>query len=309
MKMGFGVGVTVAVCNTVVTPVPSFSGGILDSIANVISSAYSLNRRLKTSYTGAAFRIKKVGVNSYTDINFKANGTVDKADVTAFAGGVQCVLVAVYNQNGTTNHLFNNTESLCPYITDTSGNCLTTTSGKIRCNFELSGSVKWLEATTSIVGNKVSTAFGVWKPANLTLTNSGYLGVGWCLGNSTFAGNNFYLANKYPGQGVCVYAGSNISPSSAVTDLCVQEVSTVMGSTTFSYTNKVNGNARTSSNTSAGDGSPVNFTTELVVGNTKSYAGFEGASQFCELIVLENSVATNTKDTMMTEFMTYYGIN
>jgi hypothetical protein len=55
---------------------------LLDSFGSNVLAAYSL-RKLSSSYTGAAIRVRETGFNTETDIGFDANGNLDTAALLA----------------------------------------------------------------------------------------------------------------------------------------------------------------------------------------------------------------------------------
>jgi hypothetical protein len=73
---------------------------LLDTLAGQnAAAAYSL-RRLRSSYTGAAIRVRRSNDNAETDIGFDVNGNLNEAALTAFVGANNGFVVTWYDQSG-----------------------------------------------------------------------------------------------------------------------------------------------------------------------------------------------------------------
>jgi len=72
---------------------------LLDQYGTDVLAAYSL-RRLSSSYTGAAIRVRETAFNTETDIGFDANGNLDTTALTTFLGSSDGFITKWYDQSG-----------------------------------------------------------------------------------------------------------------------------------------------------------------------------------------------------------------
>lgn len=96
---------------------------ILDSLS--AAAAYSASRKLRTAYTGAAFRVRRSSDNVEQDIGFSGN-SVDTSALTSFIGANSGFIVTWYDQSGNGRNLTQATQANQPRIVnagviDTSG--------------------------------------------------------------------------------------------------------------------------------------------------------------------------------------------
>lgn len=84
------------------TPIDFESGftGPLDSYTSGLEAAYSTARRLLASYTGSLIRIRRSSDDAELDIGYDANGDLDSAAASTFAGVGSAYIVTVYDQTG-----------------------------------------------------------------------------------------------------------------------------------------------------------------------------------------------------------------
>lgn len=152
--------------------------GALDNYTTNLSAAWSVARRLLTSYSGALIRVRRSGDNSESDFSATANGDLDAASLTAFCvagGGTQHGYVTkVYAQSGSVGDLAQTTASRQPQIVN--AGALNTENGKPVAVFD--GSDDTVFATWA--GGPVFSAYTVTKlnaagtyPVMLNL-NEGY---------------------------------------------------------------------------------------------------------------------------------------
>lgn len=77
--------------------------GALDGYSALLTSAFSLVRRLLTSYEGNLIRIRRVSDNVEQNFGPLAGGRLDVASILTFLGGGGGKLVTVYDQFGSNN--------------------------------------------------------------------------------------------------------------------------------------------------------------------------------------------------------------
>jgi len=93
---------------------PSFVGPLDGYTANM-AGAWSVGRRLLTSYEGSLIRIRRSSDDAEQDIGFDANGDLDTAAIASFVGANSAYVTKVYAQSGST-HWENATASTQPLI-------------------------------------------------------------------------------------------------------------------------------------------------------------------------------------------------
>ena len=192
-------------------------------------AAYSCTRKLNSSYTGSAFRVKRSSDNTEQDIGFVDN-LIDTSDLTSFVGAGNGTMVTWYDQSGAGAHLTgsNATGSDLPYVV-TSGS-LVTLGGKLAVSTNGLNNGQYLQRTTAFTSATVvevmSTTTIVSRPNEVglswsnpdngyaygTYTNTdGSVAVvnsgGGRLGNQSVTFNTQYLTNIFYN----VNGGSNAS--------------------------------------------------------------------------------------------------
>lgn len=91
--------------------------GVLDDHTTNLAVAWSLTRRLLTSYTGPLFRVRADRVGQpEQDIEALANGDVDTSALQTFVGSDDAYLVTAYRQDGSSDHPTNATTVEQPRI-------------------------------------------------------------------------------------------------------------------------------------------------------------------------------------------------
>lgn len=106
-----------------IAPVAAFEGPLDDYTTPF--RAYSL-RRLLTSYTGPAIRVRRTTDSAEQDINFTAMGVLDTSALASFADTGSAYVTTWYDQSGNERHLTQTTTAAQPRIVnsgvvDTSG--------------------------------------------------------------------------------------------------------------------------------------------------------------------------------------------
>lgn len=74
--------------------------GPLDAYATGLGGAYSVARRLLTSYTGTLIRVRRDSDGTEADIGFDADGLLDEVGLLTFVGAGSGYLVKLYDQSG-----------------------------------------------------------------------------------------------------------------------------------------------------------------------------------------------------------------
>ena len=156
---------------------------LLDTYGANIAAAYSV-RKLSSSYTGAAIRVRETSGNTEADIGFDSNGNLDESALTSHVGANSGYIVKWYDQSG-------------------NGNDVTQLAGTRQMWVVAAGTVKKLgtkvapEAFTSRTYYSTATAIAVTPPQttvmvlNPTVTGGNYHAMGEDLtGTYRFGGHN-----------------------------------------------------------------------------------------------------------------------
>ena len=91
------------------------AGLLLDNYFTDISAAYSIARKLRTSYAGSAIRVRRSSDNTEQDIGFTANA-LDESALTTFVGANDGFIVTVYDQSSNTRDITQVDQSKQPRI-------------------------------------------------------------------------------------------------------------------------------------------------------------------------------------------------
>lgn len=170
---------------------PPFAG-VLDSYTTNLTGAWSVSRRLLTSYTGSLIRVRRSSDSTEQDIGYVADGSLDEAALTTFCSATDGYVVTVYAQTGSANFT-QATTGKQPKIV--ASGTINTNEGKPALLF-ITGSDTCLQlganvsAETWIVTAKLNNV-GVNYAGLLTSTDHYLL-----IGDST--GNNLYSSSLTP---------------------------------------------------------------------------------------------------------------
>jgi len=77
--------------------------GALDGYTANLTIAWSVSRRLLTSYTGSLIRVRRSSDSSHQDIGYLADGSLDEAALLAFTGAGDGFIHTVYEQSAGRN--------------------------------------------------------------------------------------------------------------------------------------------------------------------------------------------------------------
>ena len=105
-----------AVTKTSIDLGTSFTGA-LDSMP-ASAAAYSVARRLLTSYTGALIRVRRSSDNAESDIGYVAAGGLDTATLLTFCGAGSGFVVKIYDQSGNGRDISQATLANQPQVVD-----------------------------------------------------------------------------------------------------------------------------------------------------------------------------------------------
>jgi len=227
------------------------------------TAAYSINRKLKGSYTGYAFTIRRSSDNALLDVGFDSNGDVDLTSAISFIGSNTGTVVSLYDQTGNGNTL-NGGMTLI-----SAGSLVTATNGKAAITSGALSKGSAIGALTEVslyyVFNPTNGASSVFLPVHTHTGGVGNAGFWKDQGGDIRSGYNWILFNTsgrtygYPGSmpGTGTYLWSSFH--------------TGVGTTMTGYLNSISkgtntaGGSYTSGSTFSIDGGTGNRIQEIIV--------------------------------------------
>jgi hypothetical protein len=124
---GYGLGYSSLVRRSSGPSVPAFSF-LLDTYSGS-SAAYSVARRLSSTYTGSLIRVRRSSDNAEQNIGYTAGNLLDEAALTSFVGAGNGFVTTWYDQSGNGNNATQSTAANQPQIV--SSGAIVKTSGNI----------------------------------------------------------------------------------------------------------------------------------------------------------------------------------
>lgn len=158
-------GSATADSNTVV-PVSAFSY-LLDTYSGS-SAAYSL-RKLSSTYSGSAIRVRRSIDNTEQDFGF-VNNVLDTASLLTFCGAGNGFVTTWYDQSGNSRNAINTTALQQPQIV--SSGAVLLTNGKPSIKFNNANNNNLLYNSNLFLGANSRTILSVYKPNNSSGTFS-----------------------------------------------------------------------------------------------------------------------------------------
>lgn len=244
--------------------------------------AYSL-RKLSSTYTGDAIRVRRASDNTEQNIGFDALGNLNTTALTAFCSGTNGFVTTWYDQSGNGANVTQSTASNQPQIVSSGGVILE--NGKPAISFN--GSSNFL-SKSGIGSGKSITNFNVFRHNNL-LNNPAIFAIGiTAVSTSKLFGHNstsgFYRA----------FAGNNLSYNAST----VSNTS-YLGFTYFSGVNSqialnggasVTGNAGTNDNTDIAIGAGL-AGSNYMNGTIQEHISY-GSNQISNRSLIESNINT-----------------
>lgn len=92
-----------------------FVGPLDDYTAN-LAGAWSVARRLLTSYEGSLIRIRRTSDDAEQDVGFVSNGNLNTTAITSFVGANSAYVTKIYDQNGNAQDVTQSTAANQPLI-------------------------------------------------------------------------------------------------------------------------------------------------------------------------------------------------
>jgi len=205
----------------------SSSGASLPLLLDTYSgatAAYSL-RKLNTSYTGYAIRVRRSSDNASQDIGF-VNGNLDTTSISSFVGANSGYVSIWYDQSGNNNHAGQVAQASQPIIYNSGS--LVTLNGKP--SIYLNGSNNFAFSSTITLND--FTTFWVSKK---TVISDGY----YVLLNQANGGGNYFAE---PATGGTPMVVTNTYIISTTLSNTYSLTNSIIASQHLSYTNRRNTN-------------------------------------------------------------------
>lgn len=250
--------------------------GILDLYPNA-KVAYSV-RKLKTSYTGAAIRVRRDIDNVEQDIGFTPAGNLDETALTSFVGGANGFITTWYDQSGQNNNATNANAIRQPRIVQ--GGVIIKVNNKPALEFPVNN-LHWLNLATTITPAADNFQFFVADRNHLNKIFVALSGSGF---NGIYSNNTEYIICKE------FYFGSSNTITGQMLWLTTQEAADY-----DLFINNVN--------------RPIflNYTYNGTYSYISNYY-FEGQSGKFQEIIMWNFNRTSDKAGITNNVNTYYGI-
>ena len=149
---------------------PGVTGTLLLDLYPGAAAAYSL-RKLNTSYSGSAIRVRRSSDNAEQNIGFNVGNTLDTTALLAFCGAGNGFVTTWYDQSGNAKNIGNTTAVRQPQIVSAGAVLLENTKPTMRFD----GSNDDLVAAFGTILNQPSTMFSVVRPLSLSLGTTRHL--------------------------------------------------------------------------------------------------------------------------------------
>ena len=184
---------------------PSFVGA-LDSYMTNLDAAWSVARRLLTSYTGALIRVRRSSDNTEQDIGYAADGSLDTTALLAFVGANNGFVTRIYAQSSGKDFV-NTTAASQPRIVN-AGSLVTIGSNNKPAIEVVTANVQCMStsAFTTVTGSSLTMAAYM----RLISTASGSRLVSTCAtGNSDSSGTGGWLPSYETNPGIASFDGTD----------------------------------------------------------------------------------------------------
>ncbi len=300
--MNLGLGISIVPVKKEIKPTPQVQY-ILDLLYHtiVVSHAYSLNRKLKSTYTGKAFQVVRQSDMQTYDVGYLKNGKVDEAGLISFLNGADGRVSILYDNTGHTN-LIQTDNAKRPYINVIGTSTLVKSNGKLGLSCANGNHYINTKNSTYFTGYNSLTAITVWdKGSENAVVCSGY-------GPSASNDDLFAATLHYPSYGYGLYCLGNLSKIDLELGLHLQvdRMSFENANSSFMTTN-INGynNGQAAENEG---GDPFDYEGNLIIGNTEVSVGFTGVGCFSEGIYFNNTISDGDLNPLYDNIKDFYNV-
>jgi len=265
---------------------------LLDSYSGA-AAAYSL-RKLRSSYTGNAIKVRRSSDNAEMNIGFNSDGEINTFTLLTFIGvGNNGFVTTWYDQSGNGINLTQATAAYQPKIVNSG--FIMTKNNKYCIDFT---SGQYLRSDNRVIGLNETSVFNVFSIKSLTSR-----GVAWDIGKSDTS-YNFYAfdINTYntSGSKFGFYTSTTAFDSNISTNLNQNLISVISNNTSgnniiSNTTYYINNTLASLTNTGGGSGavySSFSSANRITVGDFQNFpAPFSGTHQ--EIIFYQTNQSTN----------------
>jgi len=265
---------------------------LLDSYSGA-AAAYSL-RKLRSSYTGNAIKVRRSSDNAEMNIGFNSDGEINTFTLLTFIGvGNNGFVTTWYDQSGNGINLTQATAAYQPKIVNSG--FIMTKNNKYCIDFT---SGQYLRSDNRVIGLNETSVFNVFSIKSLTSR-----GVAWDIGKSDTS-YNFYAfdINTYntSGSKFGFYTSTTAFDSNISTNLDQNLISVISNNTSgnniiSNTTYYINNTQASLTNTGGGSGavySSFSSANRITVGDFQNFpAPFSGTHQ--EIIFYQTNQSTN----------------
>lgn len=234
--------------------------------------AYSLTRKLRSAYTGAAFRVGRVSDLAQTDIGF-VNNVVDVAALQTFIGSGTGRIVRIYDQSGNNNHTILAAIPVAPPIIKSG--VLVTLASKPSVEITPNNGFNWTSESANqnisviaVTQKKSSTTFGLIVATREPQTALFYNGNNGQITFYTVLSGSFKVSNTAIGANTSVLPQINSMYSGTAINTFINNTAIPITSTT-----NIGGTTRGFNKIGNGEGafSDINFS-EFIIYNSNQVA-------------------------------------
>lgn len=173
--------------STVQSATTTSLGLMLDDGGTAASAAYSIARRLSTSYTGPLVRVRRSSDSTEADIGYTAGGALDTTALLAFVGSGSGFVKTLYDQSGNARHLTQATAAAQPRIVNSG----VLDTNNTRPTMVASGAQFFDTTTAHRWAAGAMTAFACIQPSGTQVNAASSLWAEGVNGATTYYGCNF----------------------------------------------------------------------------------------------------------------------
>jgi hypothetical protein len=262
---------------------------LLDTYSGA-AAAYSL-RKLSTTYTGSAIRVRRASDNTEQDIGFVDN-ELDTSALTTFCSGTDGFVETWYDQSGNARDATQSTAADQPQIVSSGSVILE--NGKP--SLEFNGTSNKLSTTSTPFSQTESTLITVAKQNGIT---SGYKRL-LCIGN--YNDGRYLGSNTGTDDMLAIFNDSTLSESGGVSILQNLSIAYNIGTSGFLRQNGAAISTKVANNASFGN-------EDLFIGSDKAFLSTEvwnGKIQECIYYGTEQSANVTGIETNINDFYSIY---
>lgn len=274
-------------------PVAASVTFLINSLSTAPTAAYS-TRKLKSTYSGPAIKVRRSSDSTTQDIGFDSNGDLDAAALATFVGSNSGFIDTWYDQSGNGNDLSQATAANQPRIRNAGTN--DTLNGKVTPFWPGSGGNAFaLSRATGFPTSANTTCFAIGPQTNTT----GYQGI--VTGGGTGAGGHLVIIGSGSVQHYFNSGFTTIEPSTGNFGSLAKQASYA----SFYSAGNYEGISRSGSQRIISSPASIS-STEIMVGNYAGLAnGYAGAIP--EVILFSSIITDADRSAIDASHVAYWG--